>query len=465
MVRVIRADRRDDPLNDVPVVEIEWHAADALPFALCISARTDRDERLDTVSVARGNLVPADHGQTVEDETVPHVPETHVEEMDLDSTRPFRPVLEESPLTWALPLPEGFVVDSADGVILEERPPAAAFRNLATGHAGPALRLRPSDAEPEDTQRSWIPRRDLLSSGRFDRHFVAEVDNRGRAVLRFGDGVYGRRPAEGLELVARYRTGNGPSGHLGVNALRHVFSSTNFSVSGIARVTNPLPTWGGEAPEALEEARRYAPESFRVQERAITAADYARAAERHPEVARAAATLRWTGSWRTVFVTVDRVGGLAVDEDFERRLLEHLERFRRAGHDLEVDAPRFVPLELDLFVCVEPGFFASDIRRALLETFGRDILADGDRGFFHPDLWTFGQPLHLSRLLATAATVPGVASAEVKSGGFRRRRRDEVPEERDDGVMPMGRLEIVRLDNDPNFPEHGVLNLELGGGR
>lgn len=460
VVRVIRADRRTDPLDDTPVVEIAWHAADALPFPLCISARSDRDERLDRVSVAQGNLVPADHGRTVVDEALPVVPDPVIEEMDLESDRPYRPVLAQAPLTWSVPLPNGFVVDETDGLAPEERPPASSFFEIDARNARAAVSLRPADAEVDDELRTWSPRRDLLSSSRFDRHFVAEVDNRGRAVLRFGDGVHGRRPAPGLEPVARYRTGNGPAGHLGADALRHVFDAP-----GVVRVYNLLPTWGGEAPEALEEARRYAPESFRVQERAVTADDYARAAERHPEVARAAATLRWTGSWTTVFVTVDRVGGLPVDEDFERRLRDHLERFRRAGHDLEVDTPRFVPLELDLFVCVETGFFASDVRRALLEAFGRDDLMDGSRGFFHPDLWTFGQPLYLSRLLATAAAVPGVASAEVRHGGFRRRGRDEVPKERNDGVLPMGRLEIARLDNDPNFPEHGVLNLELGGGR
>lgn len=443
VVRVTRATRRDDPLDDTPVVEVAWHPADALPFPLCISARTDGDRRLDAVSVARGNLVPADHGRTVEDEALPPVPAAWIPELDLSSDRPYRPLLAGSPVTWAAPLPAGFGADPDA--------PAAAFYDADPRGARAAVRLRPAGTEPEDLQQSWLPRRDLLASGRFDRHFVAEVDNRGRAVLRFGDGTHGRRPVPDLALVARYRTGNGPAGHLGAEALRHV-----FGVAGVAAVRNPLPTWGGAAPEALEEARRYAPEAFRVQERAVTADDYARAAERHPEVARAAATLRWTGSWATVFVTVDRLGGLPVDDDFEHRLRRHLERFRRAGHDLEVDAPRFVPLDLDLFACVAPGFLAADVRRALLEELGR---------FFHPDLWTFGQPLYLSHLLATVAAVPGVATAEVAGGGFRRRGRDEVPQERDAGVLGMGRLEIVRLDNDPNFPEHGVLHLELGGGR
>jgi hypothetical protein len=33
------------------------------------------------------------------------------------------------------------------------------------------------------------------------------------------------------------------------------------------------------------------------------------------------------------------------------------------------------------------------------------------------------------------------------------------------GELPLGRLEIARLDNDPNFPEHGVLKLDLNGGK
>jgi hypothetical protein len=31
-------------------------------------------------------------------------------------------------------------------------------------------------------------------------------------------------------------------------------------------------------------------------------------------------------------------------------------------------------------------------------------------------------------------------------------------------VLPMGRLEIARLDDDPSFPERGVLDLTFGGG-
>jgi hypothetical protein len=47
---------------------------------------------------------------------------------------------------------------------------------------------------------------------------------------------------------------------------------------------------------------------------------------------------------------------------------------------------------------------------------------------------------------------------------FGRRGRPEGTA-KDDGLLPMGRLEIARLDNDRNFQENGRLELLMGGGR
>ena len=53
------------PPHGLPVTEIRWHAEDALPFPLCISARSGTAYFGD-VSVAWGNIVLADHGLTVD---------------------------------------------------------------------------------------------------------------------------------------------------------------------------------------------------------------------------------------------------------------------------------------------------------------------------------------------------------------------------------------------------------------
>ncbi|MCC5670224.1 hypothetical protein LC653_42150 [Nostoc sp. CHAB 5784] len=41
------------------------------------------------------------------------------------------------------------------------------------------------------------------------------------------------------------------------------------------------------------------------------------------------------------------------------------------------------------------------------------ILSDGKRGVFHPDNFTFGQPVYLSRLYATAQALPGVIAVQI----------------------------------------------------
>lgn len=230
----------------------------------------------------------------------------------------------------------------------------------------------------------------------------------------------------------------------------------------IVAVSNPLPATGGLAAEHPAELRRAAPQAFRTQERAVTPEDYAEVTERMAGVQRAAAGLRWTGSWHTVFVTVDRDGGAAVDPPFAMAVVEHLDRYRMAGHDLRVNQPVQVSLEIDLLVCVRAGYFRSDVRSGLLDVLGNRRRANGTRGLFHPDNFSFGQTFYLSPLYAAARNVPGVASVQVT----RLQRQGQTdPKPLADGFIRLGRLEIARLDNDPNFPEHGVLRLNLHGGK
>jgi len=233
------------------------------------------------------------------------------------------------------------------------------------------------------------------------------------------------------------------------------------AVTGITAIANPMPAAGGTEPEAADEIRRDAPAAFLVQERAVTEADHAEVAERNGSVDRAAATFRWTGSWHTVFLTADRFGAAPVDAPFERDLRAWLERYRMAGYDLEVDGPVFVPLELGLHVCVLPGHFRSDVAKEVRTALSDSVRSDGRRGLFHPDDLTFGQPVHLSAVLAAVHSVPGVQSVEVTT--FQRQRQPQTSGI-DAGVLPMGRLEIARLDDDPNFPERGVLALTFAGG-
>ncbi|MCE2945578.1 MAG: putative baseplate assembly protein [Betaproteobacteria bacterium] len=484
VVRLTRVVRSVDPAGGLfepvpdnlprPVTEIEWDGADALPFPLClgIAARPGL-----AVSVARGNIVLADHGlgQAGADgngETLGIVPEP---------ARRFAPAAEDGsgctpvappavpsrfrPALAGVPLAHGF-----DFASLLARPlataraeswwSASALRHLHPRDAMPLVSLAGRDPDiPAASDDEWIARRDLLDSLQGDRHFVVEIDDAQRARLRFGDGRNGRRPEPGTAFRATYRIGNGSDGNVGAEAIAHVVSAS----SGVfLAVGNPVPAFGGSDPEDIEAARRDAPEAFRTQERAVTAADYEAAAERRADVQRAAARFRWTGSWHTVFVSADRRGGAAIDATFEARLRAHLERFRMAGYDLEVDGPRPVPLDVELFVCVKPGAFRADVQRAVERALSPTLDSDGRPGLFHPDAFGFGDPVYASRIVAAAQAVPGVESVRIDRF---QRLHGPSPASRAEGVIRTGPLEIAQLANDPNFPERGRLVVRCGGGQ
>lgn len=306
---------------------------------------------------------------------------------------------------------------------------------------------------------TWLPKPDLLASDADAREFVVECEHDGSAFLRFGDDVHGKRPDVGTTFNAFYRVGNGAAGNVGLDAIAHIVSGNTDLLS----VSNPLPAQGGVFPENAEAIKRDAPEAFRTQERAVTPKDYATVAERHPSVQRAAATFRWTGSWHTVFLTIDRKGGLEVDADHEQMMREHMERYRMAGYDLEINGPSYVPLELALTVCAKPDYFRSDVCAALMRVFSRGWLQSGKPALFHPDNFSFSQPVYLSAIYEAAQAVEGVTSVVVDT--FQRLRMPPSRKALDDGVLELGRLEIARLDNDPDFPERGVLKLSVGGGK
>ena len=452
-----------DPINGQAYVKIEWHPIDALPFPVCISSIIDADHRdeensyFDKISVVRGNIVLADHGMTLEPDIIGTVPEPEItlpvtdsEPCDRKPPVPvfprFRPALSFSPLTYAAPY-------DSKAALAE---PATRIMQWSMQQVEPQFVSLESVLEQDN--KVWTVRRDLINSRAFDTHFIVEREHDGTVYLRFGDGEYGTRPRPKSEYTATYRVGNGKAGNIPVDALTNVVTNQ----IGIKGIRNLLPARGGAESESVEDVRQKAPVAFRRQQRAVTEKDYARVTQRQDNVQKAVATFRWTGSWHTVFITADRDEGLGIDKDFAARTRGFIERFRMAGHDLEVDTPRFVPLKIEMFVCVKADYFRSQVKKALLDVFSSQYLSDGRRGFFHHDNWTFGQSVYLSPLYAAAQAVVGVASVHIRHF---ERFYAPGPEPLKTGELKIGRLEIAGLYNDRNYPERGVLQIDLGGGK
>jgi predicted phage baseplate assembly protein len=230
---------------------------------------------------------------------------------------------------------------------------------------------------------------------------------------------------------------------------------------GVVGVVNPFDAWGGVDPETIEHVRQSAPVAFRTQKRAVTAADYVALASVYPGVQRAAATLRWTGSWHTVFITVERTNQAALDPSFISGLESYLDGYRMAGIDLAVEDGIRVPLLIAMTVCVESDYVAADVEQALLSRFTAGLQPDGTPGLFNPSTLDLGLPFYLSPLIAAAQAVDGVASVAITTF-----QRQNAPN--DDGlaagVLTPQPLEFFVLDNDPNYPDRGQFNLTVQGG-
>jgi predicted phage baseplate assembly protein len=304
--------------------------------------------------------------------------------------------------------------------------------------------------------KTWTAEQDLLDCGPTDTHFVVEIESDGTARLRFGDNTNGLRPDSDTKFTASYRLGNGTAGNVGVDTLTHC------SDLRVTKCTNPLPAIGGTDPETDAQIRRRAPQAFMTQERAITMPDYERVTEMNTQIENSVATLRWTGSWYTVFITAGPKGAGNLIATLRKELKKNINRYRLAGQDIELESPQYVSLEISLTICVDPGYFKSDVEKALTDVLSSRILPDGTKGFFYPDNFTFGQTVYLSRIYAAARKVAGVQS--MVATVFE---PQGVPTSiyLAKGEIPLGPFQIARLDNDPSLPDHGQLTLVMEGGK
>ena len=336
----------------------------------------------------------------------------------------------------------------------------------------PLTYVRDARGEPRSTLEvsvageRWTEVGDFVGSTPSDTHFCTARDNAGYLTLRFGDGQAGRQPRADESIGIVYRVGIGEAGRVAADTLTQFTDASHR----IRAVTNPFGAADPGEPESIAQARLLGPRRLEIQERAVVESDYEAiaAAGVQADGARivpiqAKARFRWTGSWTTVFVSLDLPGRVPLAQTpglraaFESALSEK----KLAGFDVRVEDARYAPLHISLRVDVAPGFFARDVRKAVEAAL---VGAPGARAlpFFGPGRFRFGQPVYLSDLYAVVAAMPGVLAVSVtrfKRFGGRH------PDSEAQGFIPIGKLEVARCDNDASHPENGIVYVRTCGGR
>ncbi len=489
LVRITAVEQTNDPLflvdvngnpdpagNPLDITRIGWDAAQALPFELC----QDETELL-------GNIVPAIAGASVseifrigppgasEPVVASDLPRALEREGVYDTDNGGRRLVlrwglrasEAAGLGWLDPL-------TPDLVLREIEPGGSGFVPVAGADHWTYL---PSliDAQPDDPaftleEGVW---REII---RFERTGVTisheDYATGAGFTLRFGDGAFGRSPPDGTFFEVIYRTGPAPGASLAdanlaadsVTVLAEPGSQPpNQPLALATAVSNPLPIENGVAPEAPETTRILAPEAWRARPlRAVRDEDYRAIAEEQLDwVQRGGARARWTGSWLTEFVTADPEGAFALSEPRRGELSNLVDAIRQAGREAFVVDPDFISIDLDISVCVQPGHYPGDVEARIIDALTGRRRPHHPLAFFDPDHFTFGDPLRRSALEAAVQSTPGVHGVE----DIRiRARRITDWREFDQPDFRVGATQIIRLQNDPVFPERGSLVVHARAG-
>lgn len=472
-VRLIEVEDTVDPLppGTRPLTRVRWEEAQALPFQLDLEALT-----------VEGNLVPVTAGRTFEalfsagvrhdGPALPRTVEregpggivTHLLSLPGSDELPLArfgrdpraavPDIRLEEVAWNAALETWEAVDEwvwrRSLVGVNASLPEQRHFTLDDGLWRPVV----SHWRREQDYDGWdhAGGRPRFESGRLVHYDLAVGDG---ATIRFGDGEFGRLPSEGTAFRAFYRLGGGRRGNVAADTIVEIAEGGPGFVEAIR---NPLATAGGADAEEPRQVRRLAPELYRTLTfRAVAAPDYGEQAERLPWVQSAGSCFRWTGSWLSAFVTVDQAGARSLAPERAAELGVHLDRVRQTGREVVVRPPRYADVDLEITVCVAPGFFRGDVRARVMEA----LFVRPAGGFFSPDNFTFGTPLRRSALEAAIQSVEGVRAVKeilVRRRGWFDWRLFDGPYE------PAADDEVIRLANDPTRPEKGMLDLKLEGG-
>ena len=110
-------------------------------------------------------------------------------------------------------------------------------------------------------------------------YYIQEIEDEQYEII-FGDGIFGKALENGNIVEVTYMINNGPDAN-GVSNMSFSGKCTynrnaveNTVTSGISLVTADTPSSGGEAIESVDSVKKYAPQIYGTQNRALAANDY-----------------------------------------------------------------------------------------------------------------------------------------------------------------------------------------------
>lgn len=245
----------------------------------------------------------------------------------------------------------------------------------------------------------------LVDSGPDDLVYSVYVDQNQVTNIQFGDNINGAIPGIGLSVYATYTigagsAGNQPAGSVGTFAEPITGVFVPFQSAGSTLYQSSAMT-GGSDPETNDQIRANAPQSYNVQQRAVSAGDFAALALNVPGALMTEAVANHATSV-TLFVLGPNYQ--PADTGLQANILNYLSGKTLAGTSVTIGTP-------DLVV-VDVGTSGTGITLQVMPNYNQGVVVANVttalQAALSPPNSQFGMLLQVSSLYSAVMSVPGV---------------------------------------------------------
>jgi len=110
-----------------------------------------------------------------------------------------------------------------------------------------------------------------FASGSTDKIFQVVYNDDFSATILFGDGITGKSPSYNATYYIKYRVGGGTRGNINSDIINTILNSSEGYTGSLE---NDSMATGGQDAETIDNAKKYAPYTFKRQDRLVTLNDY-----------------------------------------------------------------------------------------------------------------------------------------------------------------------------------------------
>ena len=227
--------------------------------------------------------------------------------------------------------------------VVSSRDPNQQFILPNTGVDTTTINVTVNESATSTVKSTYKQYNSLIGVGAENRvYFIQEIDGE-RYELLFGDGIIAKKLEEPNEVVIGYIVSSGANGN---NITNITFSGSVVTnngtpvTTGFSFITVDGPSSGGAGIESIDSIKKYGPQVYASQNRAVTSADYEALI---PKIyAEAESVAAYGGEelsppqFGKVFISIKPVNGVFLSNCLKDNLRNELFKYKVAGIQIEI---------------------------------------------------------------------------------------------------------------------------------